>query len=178
MLYLTLGADLGRDCLPAIATDDRGMTVESRPLAAYELYHVLRRSISKGDAIISDALEYLEYYAEVRCSDYGDMADFLQAVKHRLKETGDWVCWPLALLFGRSRLSGFRHILRLRRLTLIDVGRALGLSGWRAVGAVWLWDRIGIPKRRLLEVAQVLNVSADTLLQAEQADVCPCRIHV
>lgn len=171
MLYLTMSKSLKHDCLPAISTTDRGLPVEARPLAAYELYHALARSVFKGDPIISDALDYLEYFAEVRCSDYADLADFLQAVKRSLKQSGDWVCWPLAVLFGRWRLSGFRDVLRQRRLTLIDVGRSLGLSGWRAVGAVWLWDRIGIPKRRLLEVAQVLNVSVDTLLKAEHCDV-------
>ena len=176
MLYISLSESLGRDCL----SDVRDVpSYDRRPLAAYEVVQLLQRSICKGDAfIISDALEYLEYFAEVRCSDYESMAEFLQAVRHSLKRTGDWVRWPLAQLFGRARQTGLRDILRQRRLTLIDVGRALGLSGWRAAGAVWLWDRIGIPKRRLLEVAQVLNVSADTLLQAEKADVCPCRIHV
>lgn len=173
MLYISLSESLGRE------SDVRDVpSYDRRPLAAYEVVQLLQRSICKGDAIISDALEYLEYFSEVSCSDYESMAEFLQAVKHRLKETGDWVCWPLAQLFGRPRMSGLRDILRQRRLTLIDVGHALGLSGWRAVGAVWLWDLVGIPKRHLREVAQVLNVSADTLLQAEKADVCPCRLHV
>lgn len=173
MLYLTLGVDLGRNCLQNVLTDDLGVPLDGRPLAAYELYHVLRFSGNRDDANICDALEYLEYFAEVRCSDYDSLPNFLQAVKRSLKQSGDWVCWPLARLFGRSRMSGLRDILQKRRLPLITVGRALGLSGWRAVGAVWLWDLVGIPKRHLLEVAQVLNIPVGTLMKAERCDVWP-----
>ena len=174
MMYLKTGADFCSACIPLVVTDDLGIPKNARPLAAYEVVHLLQRSFL-SDSRLGNMLAYLEYFTELRYNDYDDLADFLQAVKHRLKETGDWVCWPLALLFGRSRLSGLRDVLQKRRLPLIELGRALGLSGWRAAGAVWLWDLVGIPKRRLIDVAQVLNVPVEKLLQDEQSDVWALR---